>query len=323
MTQPSNPVMPASGNPPFYYASFSGLWVYYLVDLNKLNKLLSNSATGFQAFDFGGGKGLANINFMNYAGHSGQNDPTAYDDILKAVSTAPGADYPASFGVEPTNECEFNIVCYPGARKLQVPFGMSITDYISGADHTKTIGNFRVGVPCDDRIAVFWGTRNFGENKIMTHPFLFDVPSPNNSGATAWHFFVPGARNEAFEFTYNYADPPARPTFSCEPFMFAMEADVSNLTPFSCNSSEIIDYSMYGDGGPVRPAGSRRNLFGVFQGYDLTKAKPGAMNLTLGNSAHPLVGIMKTILDQAPAVAAQTFHSHPAVAESSMYYVDV
>lgn len=315
MTQPSNPVMPANGNPPFYYASFSGLWVHYLVDLNRLNKLLSSSAAGFQAFDFGGGKGLANINFMNYAGHSGQNDPKAYDDILKAVSTAPGADYPASFGVEPTNECEFNIVCYPEARTPQVPFGMSVTDYISGADHTKTIGNFRIGVPCDDRIAVFWGTRNFGENKIMTHPFLYNVPSPNNPGQTDWLFTIPGTVDEGFV--------PNSAKYSCQPFMFSMDADLSSLTPFACNSSEIIDYSMYSDTGPVRPAGSRRNLLGVFQGYDLTKAKPGSTNLTLGNSAHPLVSTMKTILDQAPAVAAQTFHSHPAVAESSMYYVDV
>lgn len=315
MTQSSQGVMPGNGNPPFYYASFTGIWVYYLVDLNKLNTALATSAPGFQAFDFGGGKGLANINFMNYAGHSGQNDPNAYIDILKPVSTAPTAPYPASFGVEPTNECEFNIVCFPKARAKQVPFGLSVTDYVSGADHTKTIGNFRVGVPSDDRIAVFWGTRNFGENKIMTHPFLYNVPSPNNPGQTAWQFTVPGLVAEAFNFN------PA--TLTCQPYMFYMNVDVSNLVAFDCNSSEIIDYSMYSDTGPLRPAGSRRNLFGIFRGYDLTKGTPKSIALGIGNSTSPLVSTMGGLIGQAPAVAVQTFHSHPAVAESSMYYVDL
>lgn len=312
MTQPPQGVMPSSNNPPFYYASFNGLWVYYQVPVSKLNTVLASAAPGFQAFDFGGGMGLANINFMNYASHSGQNDPNAYLDILK-LPVAPG---PASLGVEPSNECEVNIVCYPTARAGQVPFGLQLLDYIAGADHTKTIGNFRLGVPCDDRIAVYWGGANFGENKIMTHPFLYNVPSPNNVGQTAWLFTVPGTVKEAFNFN------PSQ--YSCQPYMFYMNVDVSNLTPFACNSSEIIDYSMYSDGGgPQRPAGSRRNLFGIYQGYDLTKTAPKSVAISIGNSTHPLVNAMKSLLANATAVAAQTFHSHPAVAESSMYYVDV
>lgn len=69
--------------------------------------------------------------------------------------------------------------------------------------------------------------------------------------------------------------------------------------------------------------GSRRNIFGVFNAYDLTKTPPNLAKIILGNSSHPIVGIMGTVLMGAPAVAAQTFQSQPAVAESSMYYVDL
>ena len=306
-------VMPKSDGAPFYYASFAGLWVYYLVKLNTLNAVLAKSAPGFSAFDFGGGMGLANINFMTYAGHSGINDPDAYMDILKPVAP-PSGPFPASLGVEGSNECEFNIVCYPTARAGQTPTGMSVADFIAGNDHTKTLGNFRIGVPCDDRIAVYWGTVNFGENKIMTHPFVYNVPSPNNP-VTSWQFTVQGTVAEPFSFNMS--------NNSATPFMFWLGFDASNIVPTASNASEIIDYSLYSENGVTRPVGSRRNIFGVFNAYDLTSTPPNLAKIILGNSTHPLVGIMGTVLMGAPAVAAQTFQSQPAVAESSMYYVDL
>jgi len=315
MSPAAAPVMP-SFNPPFWYGSFAGLWVYYLVDVNKLNSALASQTTDFRAFDFGGGKGLANINFMNYAGHSGQNDPQAYFDLLKPVD--PGSKtYPPPLGVEASNECEFNIVCYPHARQAQVPFGLSVADFIAGNDHTKTLGNYRMAVPCDDRIAVYWGANNFGENKVMTHPFLYNVPTLNNPGQAAWLFMVPGTVDEGFAFNFK--------TFTCDPYMFKLDLDCSNSPSFPCNASEIIDYSMFADPKTgIHPVGSRRNMFGSFVGYDFSKSPPVPAKLTIGNSKHPLVGLMKSLLGTTPSpVAAQVFQSQPVIAESSPYYVDL
>lgn len=314
MSPTAAPVMP-SFNTPFWYGSFAGLWVYYLVDVEKLNAALASQTTDFRAFDFGGGKGLANINFMTYAGHSGQNDPQAYIDILKPVDT--GGPVPPSLGVEGSSECEFSIVCYPQAREAQVPFGLSVADFIAGNDHTKTLGSYRMAVPCDDRIAVYWGTRNYGENKVMTHPFLYNVPTLNNPGQTAWLFTVPGTVKEEFE--------PNSKDFTCNPFMFSLNLDCSASPSFPCNASEIVNYSMLaGTTSGQRPIGSRRNMFGSFAGFDFSANPPAPAQLTIGNSTYPLVGLMRQLLGPAPSpVAAQVFQSQPVIAESSPYYVDL
>lgn len=314
MQTSQSPIMPSGDQAPFYYASFAGLWVYYLVPLNVLRNVLSLTAVGFTPYDFGGGMGLANLNFMNYAGHSGSNNPQAYIDILQPVSP-PNGPMPASLGVEGSNECEFNIVVAPTARAAQTPVGLSVADYTAGNDHTKTIGNYRIGVPCDDRIAVYWGTVNFGENKIMTHPFMYNVPSPNNVGQTAWQFIVPGTVSESFAFDMK--------KFTCNPYMISMLFDASNLVPTTSNASEIIDYSLFKENGMIRPVGSRRNLFGMFNAYDLSHTPPNAATLSFGNSTQPLTGVMGLVFGAGKPVAALTFQSQPAVAESSMYYVDL
>ena len=313
MSQVAKPVMPKS-NPPFWYGSFAGLWVYYSVDVRALNAALATQTSNFRAFDFGSGKGLVNINFMTYAGHSGQNDPQAYLDLLQPVDPSSKTP-PPSLGVEASSECEFSIVAYPQARAAQVPFGLlTIPNFIAGNDHTKTLGNYRLAVPCDDRIAVYWGVNNYGENKVMTHPFLYDVPTLNNAAQAAWLFTVPGTVDEAFKFDSE--------NYTCDPFMFSLNLDCSNAPSFPCNASEIIDYSMSAEG---RPIGSRRNMFGSFVGYDLVKNPPTPpAKLTIGNSTHPLVSLMNGLLgNTATPVAAQVLQSQPVIAESSPYYVDL
>jgi hypothetical protein len=320
MVQAPIPKMPSSDGAPFYYASFAGVWVYQLVDFAAASALLKAQAPGFAPYDFGGGKALANLNVMMYAGHSGQNDPQAYIDILKPINPT-GTVYPASLGVEGSNECEFNIVCFPTARLNQVQMGMSVMDFVAGKDHTKLLGNFRVGVPCDDRIAVYWGTQNFGENKIMTHPFLYNVPSPNNSDfttglpITSWKVIVPGAVAEAFNFSFA--------NFTCSPHMLSLSVDVSSLSAQLGNASEIIDYSLFTQNNKTRPVGSRRNVFGTFKAYDLGTKGAGYAVVSIGDSAHPLVSTMQKLLVGAPIVAVQTFQSQPVIAESSLYYVDL
>jgi hypothetical protein len=318
MIDASPPLMPASDGPPYYYAFLSSLWVYYQVDPAKLDAVLRESAPGFSAYRLANGMGLVNFNFFSCAALVGTNDPRAYADILKPVDPSSSAQ-PAGLGVEPTNECEFNIVVYPTARAAQTPQGLTLGSLIAGDDHTKTIGNYRVYVTCDDRIAVYWGARNFGENKVMTHPFLYNVPSPNNPGQVGWSFTVPGTIDEPF--TYD----PSKP-LECDRFIYSLAFDTSNVMPAVCNPSEIIDYSLgpATENGRRRAVGSRRNVFGPFQSYDLAAQPAKRANLTYGNSKHPLVDLVRGLLGEAPIpVAAQTFQSQPVVAESSLYYVDV
>jgi hypothetical protein len=315
--------------PPFWYGSFAGIWIYYAVPYAMAQALLQQqtSAGGpatFTAFPFvdpasGQSVALVNLNFMNYGAHSGTNDPNAYMQILKPVDPTE-KNFPPFLGVEPATETELSIVAYPTARAAQIPdSSFSIADFIAGNDHTKTLGVFRLFVPCDDRIAVYFGVNHFGENKFMTHPYPYNIPALNNAGVTEWDFTIPGAVEEP-----GYHLDPKSNTWS--PFIVRVTIDVSNLTPDSSNPSEILDYSMWKDStGATRPIASRRNIFGSFNSYVLTPAKqPAAQSFALGNSTSPMLPVLAKLLGSTPtACAVQIFQSQPVIAESGPFYVDV
>lgn len=321
----------------FWYGSFSGLWVYYAVDYDLANKYLasvskdSKGNVSFTAFPFHIEVGnsthkvaLVNLNFMNYGAHSGVNEPTAYEDILKPLPS--DKDYmPPSLGVEPATETEFSIIAYPTVRAAQIPGpSFKISDFVSGKDLTKTLGPFRLFVPCDDRIAVFWGIRNFGENKFMTHPYPYNIPCLNNPGVNIWNFTIPGDAEEARP-TY---DPASH---TCTPNILHMTIDLSKLVPSSSNPSEILDYSMYKHKTSeiLRPIGSRRNIFGNFNSYVFSdKSAPHHYKFKIGSSqgthARAMIGALQKLLGADPQpVAAQVFQTQPVVAESGNFYVDV
>ncbi|MDH3644843.1 MAG: hypothetical protein OES38_22250 [Gammaproteobacteria bacterium] len=309
--------MPSPGNPPFWYGSFSAVWVYLPVPLAVLDDLLQGENENLRAFafqDLGKSMGLMNFNFMTYGADSGINDPAAYADILKPISY--NDKPPASFGVEPTHECEINILSYSAARKAQVPFGLSSSDFIRGHDHTKTIGNYRLWVPCDDRIAVYWGMHNFGENKLMTPPFVYQMPCWNNSSQPVWDVKIPAPMGE-----------PAGNT------LFHFVADDLKGRPGveQGNQSEIIDLSLWPHAEEKpdtrRLVASRRNAFGVYNilTRDSKERMPG-FELNIGNSSHVLVSELHRMLDQGGAIepaGMMTYFSQPAVSESSLYYFDI
>lgn len=319
---------------PFWYGTFSGLWIYYRVDIDTAQAILdeytmTEKGPGFTAFEFtdkDGSFALANINFMCYGAQSGSNDPRAYTQILQPPPDGPPsapANIPPGFGVEGASEVELSIISYPTARKAQAPDqGFSAADFLAGNDHTKTLGPFRLMVPCDDRVAVYWGSWNFGENKFMTYPFVYNVPSPNNDPkVTGWDFTVPGAVGEP---GYSY-DPVTK---ACTPFIMRASIDVSRHVPATGNPSEILDYSMLKDPekkGKMRPIGSRRNIFGIFSTYVFHgSTPPRSYSYETGNSSHPMVALLGKLLGSEPApFAAQVFQSPPVIAESGTYYVDL
>jgi len=287
----------------FWYASFSGLWVYFEVDANQLASYLrDNTATYMKPIALNG-KGAVNLCFMSYASHSGINEPAAYTDIEQPLpDPVPTGWLPPGFGVEPTNECEFNAVCFPGS--LQNSPGLkdiaTLRQFVLGADVAKVIGHFRLRVPCDDRIAVFYGKNFIGENKVLTHPFRYNVPALNNPGRDQWNLTVPG---------------PLTGPASTE--MFTLNVDVSGLPSIAANTSELVNYSMT----PANVPGivqQRRNLFGAFNTYFLDEPDTqGCVNLCYGDSTDPMVTAMKQLLGDNPVpVIVQTFTSMPAASET-------
>lgn len=71
-------------------------------------------------------------------------------------------------GQELTTETEFNIVVAPKSAGSRAPHGLALADYLAGNDHTKLLGNLRMHVACDDKVAVQAGRAVFGEPKFVT-----------------------------------------------------------------------------------------------------------------------------------------------------------
>jgi hypothetical protein len=237
---------------------------------------------------------------MNYASHSGINEPAAYTGIEQPLpDPVPAGWLPPGFGVEPTSECEFNAVSFPG--NLQAPKNVTtLRQFVLGADVTKVVGHFRLRVPCDDRIAVFYGKNFIGENKVLTHPFRYNVPALNNPGRTEWNLTVPG---------------PLTGPASSE--MFTLNVDVSGLPSVAANTSELVNYSMT----PKDPAGvlqQRRSLFGAYQTYFLDQpGGQGRVNLSYGDSTDQMTKAMRMLLGDSPVpLVVQTFTSMPAATET-------
>lgn len=327
--------------PPFWYGTYSGLWIYYRIDWALAQQMLAKFTQGsggeatFTAYSFtdqsykNGAEpfALVVLNFMAYGAQSGSNDPRAYQELLTPLTYPLNMnDPPPGFGVESASETELSIIAYPTARAAQRPQeGFTAEDFIAGNDHTKTLGPFRLFVPCDDRVAVFWGTLLFGENKFMTWPFVYTIPSPNNLTdpggmvpATGWDFTIPGSIEEP---KHSY-DPVTR---VCSPSILQVSIDVSGLEARLGNASEILDYSMWTDEtGERRPIGSRRNMFGAFSTCLLTGQSPQPKySYALGNSSHAMVGVLRELLGASPSPwAVQVFQTPPVIAESGTFYAD-
>ncbi|SMP34345.1 hypothetical protein [Shimia sagamensis] len=312
--------IPYPENSSFWYGSFSAVWVYHAVPIALLNHILAAESPSLKAFEFsdlsndGEPMGLVNINFMTYSSDSGVNDPQAYADILKPIHF--NDPPPASLGIEPTHECELNIVSYSNARENMVPQGLTSSEFILGRDHTKTLGNYRLWVPCDDRIAVYWGMHNFGENKVMTHPFVYTNPALNNPGATSWDFTIPAPIEQS----------DAKSLFGLK---VADLDHMSGVVPG--DQSEIIDLSLIPhkatNPSSQRLVASRRNIFGQFKCLVLSADVPiPDFTIEIGSADHPMVAALMTMFGGSGTytpVGLMTYRSPPVISESSLYYVDL
>jgi Acetoacetate decarboxylase (ADC) len=153
------PPLPQGFQEPFWYASLQSFWLYYRVDPELLRERLP-AGRGLEValFEFGGGDhaGLASLDLQRYTGH--------------------GPTY-----LETTDEVEFNVYVYPRARVPDVPL-MTWQQYLLGTDQTKTIGGYRLHVPCDNQTAVLAGRELYGEPKYLA---VFDYTAVLGDEAAA------------------------------------------------------------------------------------------------------------------------------------------
>lgn len=147
---------------PFYYAGYSGIWVFFTADLGVLTQALAPFGLAPASFQ---GVGLVNINFFSAVALYGQG-------------------FPGNPGAKGFNETEVNVVAYPVGKADVVP-QLSIADFLAGADQTKLFGNYRFWVACDDPIAVAAGQQLFFENKFLTS-YSYNVPALNNPGVATF-----------------------------------------------------------------------------------------------------------------------------------------
>lgn len=252
---------------PFWYASLTTYWVYWQVPTQVLQPYVGDH---YIAADIGG-SGLVVVN------------PQLYTSLFNN-------------GQELTTETEFNIVVAPRSAGDRAPHGMALADYLAGNDQTKLLGNLRMHVACDDKVAVDAGRAVFGEPKFVT-TFSYDVPTINAADQHTW--------------SWRCNDPH-------QSSQFIFDLQVAELTgrATAVNTSPITGYT-YLDG---RPVGSRWNPLGPAEQYDVSS--PGDVVISFGGSSHPMRLDMQEIIGTRPAVAMQVFASPPVCAESGPFYVD-
>jgi hypothetical protein len=285
---------------PFFYASLSSLKVYCAVPAVGLGPYLGGTTLRAATFtDLPPDQGVVSVEFQNYTGHGG---------IL----------------LETCNEVEFNVLAYPASRADRIA-PMSLVDFIRGMEQTKSVGGFRVYVPCDNDVAIEAGRGIFGEPKFKT-TFDFHVPTPNMVNQRTWTYTVNDPAYPKPDDGEGYPKP--------KDIIYTVNADLTGLAidPHG-NPSPLVLYSMFpelSDGGLAgrdgykgqRLIGSLWNIFDLFQTYRLDAATQGRVSMTFGKSKHPMRVDMEKIIGKAPPVCVQVYQSEPVAAENRAYFVD-
>lgn len=280
------PKMPADFKMPFWYSSLQSFWLFFPVDMDQASAVLPECDPGrgvkmarFEGLD---GHGLASLDLQLYT--------SGWDQ-----------------GLAVTREMEFNLYVYPEAAPA-VPL-MPWQNYLRGDDQTKTIGGFRIHVPCDNTVAVDAGRQLFEEPKWLAS-FVYDVPSPNKPAVTTWTYGIYKAQPDV----QNPKNPPE------DDMYFQVTASLDGLTTEPSNLSPLIEYGTHNDG--TRVVGNFWNFFGAFQTYYFNSQTSGQVQLQLGPAIdkHRMREDVEVLIGSTPPIAAQVFTSAPVSAEARAWF---
>lgn len=279
------PPFPSGFEMPFWYASLQSLWVYYLVDLREvqahLPTLPENEQLEPAAFLHAGEEfGLVSLDLQIYTGH--------------------GPSY-----LEAVTEVEFNVYAYPKAREPDVPL-LTLEQFLAGEDQTKTLGGFRIHVPCDNPNAVAAGKGLFGEPKYLAQ-FDYTVPGLNQPDVSTWRYKV-------------VQDVDGEPG----PLIWRQKLDLEGLTPTFGDPSPLVEYGVLDEAGSQRLVANLWSFYGPFTTYLLdARAAAKRVKTRFGSDRDPtgtLDDLQELIADRDP-VAVQVFQSAPVSSETRAWYV--
>jgi hypothetical protein len=285
------PSIPAPLTMPFYYASLNNCVVHYLTDPDQVRPYLANTVLEPALFD---GKACVAFNFQAYAGQ-----------FSGGVGQPPSQWSTGCIGV--TQEVELNIVAYPKAQAAYLP-RVSFAQWVMGDEQSKLMGNHRVFVPCDSDVAIQAGIELFGEPKFKT-TFGVNLPSFNPVRDPNSQRYEP-EWVETWGFKVNDPSSPSNDIFTCI-------ANLNGLNPIPGNISSITEYGIHDN----QPIACRWNILQPFKTYFLDDKDAGRVELSYGDSCHPMQTAMKELLAGAQVRAVQTFISAPAAIQSRAVYI--
>jgi hypothetical protein len=221
--------------------------------------------------------------------HSGRYACVSYNFQLYFGQSGNG------FGV--TQELEINIVAYPEGAAAFIP-EVTFHEYLMGLEQTKLYGNHRVHVACDNDFAIDAGRKLFGEPKFKAS-FTTAMPSLNASPDAAWDIAC--------------LDPAGATLFS-------FRADLAGMASTAMSFGPIPEYGTRDGRMLVAPW----NILQPFQTYLLPPAEAARVTLTYGADQPgqpPVASDLRTLIGDAPAVAAYVVQSPPVAIQNPPYYV--
>ena len=264
----------------FNYGSLQSMMVFFSVPASAVRPLLAGTGLEPGIFD---GNALVNLNFERYASFG-----SSYSSVV--------------------DEVEFNAVVFPKYKAGQEP-SLSVAQYLSGFDQSKTYGNYRINVPCDSAVAVQAGSQKYGEVKFVAS-FTFAVPDVNDPGVSTWWIRC-------------YATPT--PPKTQLPYIFDLKVNTNAAgvpAPLVSAFSPVPAYANLAVNKKTHMVTSARVIFGVFKSWFNQETKPpitalpaAAVTLTIGAAKHVMTKQMSGVFKgNPPAVGVLLFESQPAAA---------
>jgi hypothetical protein len=264
----------------FNYGSLQSMMVFFSVPAGVVRPLLAG--TGLEPGDFDG-NALVNLNFERYAGFG-----STYSSVV--------------------DEVEFNVVAFPKVRAGTEP-ALTVAQYLTGFDQSKTYGNYRINVPCDNQPAVIAGSTKYGEVKFVAS-FDFAVPDVNDPGVQSWWircYPTPKAPKSQLPYIFDLkvnTTVPGIPT-----------PGISAFSPVPAYANLVVKKKKH-------MVTSARVVFGVFRSwFDSSGRTPiaplpaGAVQLVIGNATHVMQRQMAGVFtSKPPAVGVLLYESQPAAA---------
>ena len=264
----------------FNYGSLQSLMVFFSVPTNVVRPLLAGTGLEPGIFD---GQALVNLNFERYSSFG-----STYSSVV--------------------DEVEFNAVVFPKSKAGQEP-SLTVAQYLSGFDQSKTYGNYRINVPCDSEVAVQAGSQKYGEVKFVAS-FNFAVPDVNDPGVSTW-----------WVRCYTTPNPPKTQL----PYIFDLKVNTNAANvpaPLVSSFSPVPAYANLTVNKRKQMVTSARVIFGVFKSWFNQETKPplaplpaAAVTLTVGTAKHLMTRQMAGVFKGNPAaVGVLLFESQPAAA---------